>query len=291
MRGFVALAALAGLLLVPSHAAHGTEHGLDDQLVRNGDRLLLGSFDAPQPGPLLVIPYSEDPLPCGPDPSRRFLVRLGPDAAVSFAANATHVQALFDLPAEGYVAFAADTHDAVRALILMQENAVALHRLAADVVRPDANDTGARLRTGTMGIPYALPGASGHGFGHEVEGGGIAMAYDSATRGLAGGCRSAEPGHAGLWFLRANLSQSLAPGSLVHVVALYDSAVPQFLPRPLESTRVLQANLYLARPGEDPDGVREALDPRPGADEALPLALFGLGTVALGLPAALRRRP
>ena len=71
----------------------------------------------------------------------------------------------------------------------------------------------------------------------------------------------------------------------MHAVVLYDPQIAAPLPRPIEgSTRVLEANLYLAQPGEDPAEVRAALDPTPGASTWLPLA-----GVAAGLILAVRR--
>jgi hypothetical protein len=275
------------LLLVPlllSSAAAHEGHGLDEHLVDNGERLMIGRFASAQPGPLLVVPYVDGPLPCAPGSDHAFLVPLSGTAGVSFLANATHVRAIFDTPTPGYTAFAVDTRDAVRALLMMQERAVALHRLAAWAEPSTWNGTRpAELRAGLLGIPYDLPGASMHGLGHDLEGGGIAMSHDATTAGVDV-CHGPASDLMGLAIERALLPEALQAGRIVHAVALYDPRVGVFLPRPLDSTEVLQVNLYLARPGEDPERVRAALDPRPGLEEGVGVAALLLGLAWVGRP-------
>lgn len=270
---------LLAVLLVPLAAAHGEETHLDEGLTRNGERLLLGSFEAPQPGPLVVVPFVDAPLGCDAA-AHGYRIPLGDGAGVAFVSNRTTLQALLDAPEPGgYAAFAVDTHEASRALILMQENAVALHALVALVQEPGRD---AEVRTGALGVPYTLPGAGGHGFEHAVEGGGIQMAHDGGFRG-ARACVGEDAGHVSLTVDLAALPDALGHGRLVHALVLHDPQVAAFLPRPLdESTRVLQANLYLARPGEDPARVRDALDPAPRAGQLAPVAfvLVGLALVA-----------
>jgi hypothetical protein len=111
----------------------------------------------------------------------------------------------------------------------------------------------------------------------------VRMAYDSPAPPVY--CGSTEPGHVTLAFDRSGLP-STAPGSLVHVVALVDTSVAGFLPHPLDSTRVLQANLYLVRPGEDARQIEAALSPRPTAQALVPMAGAGAGLALLAL-----RRP
>ena len=272
MRG--ALGALVFLVLaLPGIAlAHGQDHALEQQLSANGEALLLGRFDAPQPGPLVVAPYRGGPLPCGEPAAAGFRLALGDGAGVAFLGNATHVAAVLDLPRPGFAAFAVDTHAAARTLLVMQEQAVALHRVVGAV----PNGTAVEARAGVLGIPYALPGADAHGFGHAAaDEVGLRLAWGGTTPACAAAAE-----HLTLAVARADLPESLRPGAVVHVVVLYDAALPQFLPRPLDSTAVLQANLYLARPGEDAAQVRAALASQPGVAEAVPLVAL-LGGAAL----------
>ena len=279
--GWIAVAAV--LTLLPCAAAHGEDAHLDDQLVDAGRRVLVGEFTAPQPGALVVVPFFEGALGCASAAHAGYRIPLGDGSGVSFASNATAVEALFDAApgATGYVGLAVDTHDATRALILMQENAVALHALVG-LVRGDS-ESEPRAETGALGLPYPIPGAGmGHGFEDAIEGRGIVLAHDGSF-GEPRWC--ADGGHAALAFSRGDLPDSLGPGSLVHVVALEDPAIAQFLPRPIEaSTRVLEANLYLARPGEDASRIREALDPAPAAFDVVALAGLALGLVWVGRP-------
>lgn len=275
MRRLALLALLALALLLPLAAAHGEQAALDEQLVDDGRRLTVGEFKAPQRGGLVVVPYVEGPLPC--EGAAGYRIPLTPTSGVAFAANATALQALFDGPASegGYTAFAVDTQSAQRALILMQENAVALHGLVG-VVR-EGNDT--RARSGALGLPYPIPGAAMHEPEHPAEGQGIVMDHDGSFSG-AQACPVSEPGHVAITFRFDALPESLGPGKLAHVVALHDPEIAAFLPRPIDdSTAVLQANLYLARPGEDPATIRAALDPSPRVADALPILLLGVGLV------------
>lgn len=269
--------ALLALGLLPLASAHEEHERLEEQLVQDGEAVLIGRFGAPQPGALVVVPYLDGPLPCGEPAEGATTMGLGPGASVRFLSNASHVGAVLDVPRDGYAGFAVDTHSAARTLILMQEQAVALHRLAAAVL----NGSGASYASGVLGIPYALPGASAHSLYHPQEGGGVRMAYDEAP-GPGSACASGEPGHATLAFARTELPGSLAPGSVVHAVALYDPELPRLLPLPLPSTRVAQANLYLARPGEDAAMLRAAFASAPGVQELGPLLLLagGLGWAA-----------
>jgi len=265
-------------LALPGALAHGEEQHLDEQLVENGERLLLGRFTAPQAGALLVVPHVAGALGCVPPPQVNYRVALGPEAGVSFARNETTFAAFFDVPprSEGYAALAVDTHDATRTLILMEENAVALHALVGVVIRGSALET----RTGALGLPYPIPDTAAHDMGEFApEGGGIVMAHDDSFSG-ATTCAGEEAGHFAARFEVTSLPEPLAAGSLVHVVAMHDATVAGFLPRPLDgTTEVLQANLYLAREGEDPARVRDALDPRIGLAEAVPLAGLAVGLV------------
>jgi hypothetical protein len=278
----LALAASGLVLLLPAVAAHGDERHLDDQLLRNGERLMVGGFDAAQPGPLVVVPYVDGPLTCE-SATAGFLIPLSAQTGVTFLTNATHLLADFDLVVPGYTAFAVDTADAVRSLIMMEEQAVALHALASHGIPPSTNRSAvAELRAGVLGIPYRIPGASVHSLGHDLAGGGIAMQY-GPDAGSMDACESAD--RLGLLVPRSVAPSALEPGRIVHVVALHDPDVPQLLPRPLDSTEVLQANLYLARPGEDPEAVREGLEAKPG-----PSAGVAAGGLILGL-AWVTRRP
>lgn len=267
---------LAMLVLASGLAAAHPEDQRAPQLVANGEALLLGGWDAPQPGPLRVVPYEADARPCGDVAGAGYLVDLGGGARLALLGNATHVAATFDLPGPGFVALALDTRTAARTLLVMQEQAVALHALAAAA----PNGTTWEARRGVLGIPYDLPGAGTHGFGDVApEEVGLRLAYDAPAQACGSG------GHLTLSLARDVVGEAAQPGAVVHAVALYDPAIPGFLPRPVDSTHVLQANLYLARPGEDAAAVRAALDPQPGLGEALPL-----GALLLGV-ALLARRP
>jgi hypothetical protein len=281
----VLLALLAAFVAAPLALGHGESHdALETQLVDAGAKLMLGSFEAPQPGPLVIVPHHDGALGCGDSTGAGYLVPLGEDAGVSFGTNATHVAATFDLPAGGFVAFAVDTRDASRALIIMREYAIARHRVTA-IVTEGARD--GQNRSGILGVPYELPTApvAGHAGGpHPIEGGGIQIAYDEGRLPASGQiCRAPGGEHVTVSFLRQDFPESLSPGMIVHAVALYDPKIPQFLPRPIdESTRVLQANLYLARANEDPEAIRSALDPSPEALDLLPLAALAVGLVWVG---------
>ncbi|MGQ0535042.1 MAG: hypothetical protein ACT4PT_03115 [Methanobacteriota archaeon] len=263
-------------------AAHGNEGGLEGTLVEGGRPVLVGRFEAPQPGPLIIVPYEDGPVACDAR-NEAAGVPFGDGVAVRFAANATHVAASFEVPSDrpAFVAVAFDTHDASRALVLMRETAVANHALVARGRPPASGADGAlAVRTGLLGVPYPLPGPAGHGLAHTPEGGGLVLQYrDDAANGEA--CEEA-PGHVTLGILRAALPESLGPGRIVHAVALADSEVPVLIPRPLDgSTGVLQANLYLARPGEDPERIREALTTGLSLADALPIALVLVGAAAV----------
>ena len=266
------------VLALPSALAHGNEQHIDGQLLEDGERLLLGEFTAPQPGALVVVPYVDRPLGCAPPAAAEYRIALGPDAAVSFATNATTFAAFFDVPpfGEGYAGLAIDTHDATRTLILMEENAVALHALVGTVLRGTLLET----RTGALGLPYPIPGTAAHDMGEfEPEGGGIVMTHDGSFLGGAA-CSTEEPGHLAISVELASLPDSLAHGRLVHAVAMFDPELAGFPPRPIDATTgLLQANLYLARPGEDPVRVRDALDPSLGLADALPLLGLAVGLV------------
>lgn len=279
--------------LAHAHDAHQNE-GMDDQLIEAGNEVLVGGFDAPQTGPLVVVPLRDGPLPCGAM-AAGYALPLGDGVAVSFVANATHVQAEFDLPAgwTGYAGAAVDTNTAVRSLMMMIEHAVAIHMVGAHVVTPAGNQTEAVFLSGLMGVPYILPGAvekTIHGpvlIQHPMEGGGIRMDY----RGLGpvAPCGNATQGHMGVRFDRFVPSpedqpwrdpkprDALRPGVIVHAVVLVDGEVPHALPRPTPTTKVLQLNLYLTRPGEDPAAVRAALERGLRTDHAVPLVALAAG--------------
>lgn len=272
--------ALLALLLLPGVAAHGGE--LDEALLEAGDAVVIRDFRAPQPGPLLVVPHTEGPLPCGALPGAAYRVPLGPDAGVAFASNETELVALFDVPPDerGYAGFGVDTHDASRALLLMEQNAIALHALGAVVKRPGAPT---EFRTGALGVPYPIPGTAAHDMSDMGPGEGLLLDHDDSF-GAARWCPGADaPGQILVAIERARLPDSLAPGMVVHVVAIFDAHLDGFPARPIDgSTHSLQANLYLARPGEDAAQVRAALDPGADAHDIVPvvLLLLGLGLVS-----------
>lgn len=278
----VALVAALAAALAPLAGAHGEERDLQDALVEDGDRVVFGAFDLPQDGPLVVVPYVDGPLPCTPGPGA--VIAFDERTGVMFVSNATEVRAVFDLPARGagYAAFALDTHDAVRALTIMQESAVALHALVGVVIKPtEDGTTEAEQATEALGVPYPIPGTAMHDFPNAVEGDGIVLDHDDSFTG--GATCVTEPGHVAVSISRAALPDSLRPGQVVHAVTLLDPELPYLLPRPIEgSTRTLQANLYLARPGEDPAAVRAALAPTTGWADVVPLAALALGLVWVG---------
>lgn len=273
-------------LVAPLAGGH-PGHGSADQLVEDGRKLVVGSYTGPQPGPLVVVPFVDADVECGAFVPEGATLPLGHDATATFFVNATGLHAVFDLPIEawrGYAGLAVDTHEATRALIHMKESAVALHALASVVWR-DLGEPG-EVVLGTLGAPYALPDqAHAHDFEFAPEGGGLLMAHGGAFAG-ATSCLGDDGVHRGFSFASSALPASLSPGSVVHVVALFDPVVADFLPRPIDgSTRVLQANLYLARPGEDPAMLQRAFDPGWDVGDALPLG-FLLVAVAV---AAIRR--
>lgn len=247
-------------------------------LVEGGERLMFGRFDAPQPGPLLIVPFLDGSLPCGVGEEDPFLVLVGDGAAVTFLSNATHVLVAFETAKPALAAAALDTHAAHRTLTLMTEEAVALHAMGARLRTGTPNSTGPDFRAGVLGLPYALPGPVVHRLAHPVEGFGIRMAYEEGAAPVAP-CDGPAGGLFGVTFLREDLPESLEAGSVVHAVVVYDDASVAWLPRPVDETsHVFQANLYLARPGESVEDLRRAFDPRPGPHELVPAAglLVGL---------------
>lgn len=295
------LLALGLTLAAPAARAHDGHQadGLDDQLLRAGNDLMVGGFDAPQAGPLVVVPYVDEPLVCGAM-TGGYVLPLGNGTGLSFVANETHVQADLDLPPgwTGYAGVGLDTSTAVRSLMMMIEHAVAIHMVGAHVVQPSANATEATFLSGLMGVPYILPGAINktiHGpilIEHPMEGGGIRMDYRDL--GPVAPCGNATQGHMGVRFDRyvpppedrpwqgPTPREALRPGVIVHAVVLVDREVPLPLPRPTPFTEVVQLNLYLTRPDEDPARVRAALATGPRLDHALPLVALvaGLAWVA-----------
>ena len=268
--------ALAALLWAAAPAlAHGGVDDGDGPLSENGEALMVGSFDAAQEGPLVIVPHRAGPLACADATSGA--LALG-DGRLAFGWNGTALQAVLDVPANGSGAagFAVDTGEAVRTLLLMREHAVALHRLAALVL--GANTT---YRSGLLGVPHPV-GPAMHDFEHTAEGGGLLMDYDESTRG--GAWCADGPGHVVLRFTDEE-SDLLRAGGIVHVVVYRDARIPHFLPRPIDgSTAVLQLNLYLARPGEDPAVLQAAFAPRAGAREWLPLGALALGLAWVAWP-------
>lgn len=268
-------------LAAPLAAAHGEEHGLDEQLVANGEKLLVGSFTAPQPGALVVVPFTPGPLSCGAA-AGGYRIPLSPTAGLMIAANETEVAILFDLPAEddGYVGFGIDTGDATRALVLMEENAIVLHALLQ--IGKNERDGPRVFRTGALGVRYALPGSHGHGLNTSLEGDVFLDTDDS----FAGGrwCRT-DDAHRTIVVNRSDLAESLAAGTVVHVVAIHDAQVPYFRSRLVEGApTVLHLNLYLARAGEDPARLREAFDPSVRPYDVVALLALGLGLVLVTRP-------
>lgn len=276
-RSGTVLALVALACLAAPAAAHG-DHGpaLDDQLLEAGSALMVGGFDAPQEGALVVVANVDGPLGCDVPAAVDHVLAIGGGGGVAFASNRTHVAAFLDLPGNGtgFSGAALDTADAVRTLIMMQEQAVALHRLVAFVAETGPNGTEVSKRTGVFGLPYPLPSDVEHPEGTHIavadlEAGGAAISY---TRGPGEACLGDDPGHRGVLFERSAFGRALWPGRVVHTVVFFDADVVGWLPRPVDSTHWPAFNLYLARPGEDPAAVRDALDPRPGAWVWVPLA-------------------
>lgn len=277
------LAAAAMLFISGVASAHGADAGIGDQLVKDGAKLVTGTFTAQQPGPLVVVPHVAQAPECAAAPTTAVVLPLGHDAEVAFFGTADGLHTLVDLPpaTQGFVGMAVDTHDASRALILMDESAIALHGIVSVAWRDGAEPV---TRTGALGVPYALPGEGGHAFNYTPEGRGILIDHDDSFRG-GSTCAGNSPGHRAFSFTALAMPDSVGPGRIVHVVLLYDPDVPAFIPRPIdESTRILEANLYLARAGEDPVLVARALDPQLGLPEYAPL-----GLVLVGLAWAVRQ--
>jgi hypothetical protein len=274
----VILLALVGAPQILAHEAHQTE-GMDDQLVSAGEGLMVGSFDAPQDGPLVVVPYVEGPVPCGGVPTDSHLIPVGKGAAVSFVANESVVQANLDLPpAEtGFASFALDTDRAHRTMMLMLEHAIAMHAMGAAVFEEEQNGTfEATFDDGMMGVPYLFPDAanasrtSKYFLQIDSPGGGIRMDYDMGAP--ASWCEGDEPGHYAIRLDREAMGEALDDGAIVHGLVHWDDEVPQWLPRPIPSTAEFQVNLYLTRPSEDPQSIRDALDPAPRAQNVVSMA-------------------
>jgi hypothetical protein len=252
------LLGVVGAALAPLAEAHGG-HGMGQDLVAAGESLMIGRAESALPGALVVVPRVPGALGCEGLAESTYVLPLGSEAGVAFVANGSAIEARLDVPPADrvFAAVALDTGGAVRALVGMQETVERLHRLRAIVLAPD----GARAREGVLGeAPFAVSG--GHG-----EGSGLDIAYD-ADSAPAVPCADDPPGHARLVFPRDEGTRVL------HAVVLLDRDVPQFLPRPLDTTRVLQANLLLAEPGEDAASVRAALAGGAPSD-TLPLAALG----------------
>lgn len=277
-RLFCVLLALLGLAApATGHGDH--DPGLEEQLVDAGSAMMVGRFDAAQEGALVVVPHFSGPLLCDPHEAG-YLLPLGPEAGVAFASNATHVGAFFALSGNGtgYTAFAVDSLSAVRTLYLMQEHAVALHALGALSRIDGPNGTTTTQRGGVMGVPQPI-GPAVHAIDHAVEGGGILIDYDEVIA-PAELCLGDDAGRVGMTFRRADLSDALGQGVVVHAVALHDPNIPQWLPRPIDNSSLwAQYNLYLSRQGEDPHAVRAALDPKPNAPVWLPLVGLAVALV------------
>ncbi len=263
---------LIALSFFPMAAAHGDEHAPVEFAG------VVGRYSGAQPGPLLIVPYVDVPPLCGTAPTQGALVALGDDVFLTFFVTGVGLQVLLDLPQDassGYAGLAVDTHDASRALILMQESAISLHSLVGVVW----NETTTTVRTGALGLPYIIPGTGGHDMGVSLEGGGILLDHDNASA-AGSSCAGPDRSHRTFVFSAQVLPESVEPGRVVHIVALFDPDVPYFLPRPIDgSTRVLQANLYLARPGEDIASLRDALEPRARFEDVAPLVVLGVGLV------------
>lgn len=291
--GLLALGALVGLsLLAGAHEAHQTE-GMDDQLVSAGAGLMVGSFDAPQDGPLVVVPYHDGALGCGSGPELGYVIPIGEEVAVSFVANETHVQAVLDLPPgeTGFASFALDTQRAHRTMMLMLEHAVAMHAMGALVLEEDEGDVNATFDDGVMGVPYLFPDAgnasrsSKYFLDIDSPGGGIRMDYESS--GPVTWCEGREPGHHVIRLSRQGMGEALTEGAIVHGLVHWDDELAEWLPRPISTTEEFQVNLYLARADEDPEAIKQALDPSPDARTVASIAGLGVGLVAiLGVPRA-----
>jgi hypothetical protein len=218
----------------------------------------------------VVVPYVEGPVPCGGVPTDSHLIPVGKGAAVSFVANESVVQANLDLPlAEtGFASFALDTDRAHRTMMLMLEHAIAMHAMGAAVFEEEQNGTfEATFDDGMMGVPYLFPDAanasrtSKYFLQIDSPGGGIRMDYD--MRAPASWCEGDEPGHYAIRLDREAMGEALDDGAIVHGLVHWDDEVPKWLPRPIPTTEEFQVNLYLTRPTEDPESIRDALDPAP----------------------------
>lgn len=293
---------VAGLLATPviqAHDAHRTE-GMDDQLLDAGQGLMVGSFDAPQEGPLVVVPYVEGPIDCN-EPAG-YVLPVGGGAGVSFAVNETHLVASVQVPANatGYVGVGVDSANAWRTIMMMLEHAIAMHYLGAHVIQDGPNGTRSEFRSGLMGVPYLFPGAenasvsSPYFIDVPMPGDGVRMIYDA--KAPVRPCPDTRPGHRTVmvdrWTDPESLDaaprwrDSLGPGSIVHAMVHFDPEVPYALPRPVETTHELQVNLYLTRASEEADRVQAALETRPDATRIVPVAGVAVGLLWIG-----QRRP
>lgn len=276
------LVLVAATPLAGAHEAHQTE-GMDDQLVNAGEGLMVGSFDAPQRGPLVVVPYVDGPLDCGRMAAHSYLIPIGNGTAVSFVANETTVQANLDVPpnATGFASFAMDTKNAHRTMMLMLEHAIATHAMGAILLEEGNRSVDASFQDGIMGVPYLFPDAANASktskYFLEIDspGGGIRMEYDGASA-PASWCEGDEPGHYAIRVSRTHMD-ALKPGAIVHGLVHWDHELAKWLPRPIPTTDEFQVNLYLTRSSEDPEAIQNALDPAPRPQNVLSVAGLGLG--------------
>lgn len=281
---------LLGSSVATAHEAHQTK-GMDDQLLSAGEGLMVGGFDAPQQGPLVVVPYADGPLECGVMEENSYLIPVGNGTAVSFVANATHVQATLDVPpnATGFVSFALDTKSAHRTMMLMLEHAIAMHGLGGAVLEERNGTVEPTFRSGVMGVPYLFPDAANASqtskYFLEIDspGGGIRMEFEDASA-PASWCTGDEPGHYGIRFARFSMWDSLKPGSIVHGLVHWDHELAEWLPRPIPTTDEFQVNLYLTRASEDAGSIQKALDPAPRPQNLLSVAGLFVGLVLVARP-------
>lgn len=288
---------LAAVLLAPAavaHDAHRTE-GMDDQLLDAGQGLMVGSFDAPQQGPLVVVPHVEGPIDC--DEPAGYVLPVNNRTGVSFAVNATHLVATIQAPDNmtGYVGVGIDSASAIRTIMMMLEHAVAMHHLGAYVVQETPNGTRATFESGRMGVPYLFPDSENASVSSPyfvdvpMPGDGIRMDYgsDPPTRP----CGRTRPGHLSVAVARRvdpkgpkpdAWRESLRPGTIVHGVIHVDPEVPYALPRPVKTTDELQVNLYLTRADETAERIQSALDPHPDPARLTPVVALAVGMIWVG---------
>lgn len=263
---------LALLALAPAASAHAGPH---DALEPLSGEVMSGALGKPQQGALVVVPLTAGAVACA---AGGVTVPVGEAAHARLLANATHLAVTIEATRTGFAAAAVDTGVALRTLLLMQEAAMAMHRLRAHV-----GPAGSVVEhAGWLGVAHEIEGSGhGHDLGMSVEGE-MMMTYDDDAGAPAAPCDDASRP---FLFARGELA-TLEAGRVAHLVLLHDARLPAKLPRPIEgTTAVAQLNAYLPDPDDDPRRLHEALSSRAHPSQVLPFVLgLAAALVAVVLP-------